>query len=102
MDFYEVLDQVIDLLRRRDCLAYCALKRQFDLDDEDIEALKDERIDVHQLATDQDGKMLVWTGETEAPPVPAAQPDQTSAQPTTEPYQPAQVAVGGGVLTNTV
>ncbi len=68
MDFYEVLDQVIDLLRNRGRVAYRALKRQFDLDDEDIEALKDELIYAQQLARDEDDRVLVWTGNIEAPP----------------------------------
>jgi hypothetical protein len=33
MDFYAVLDQVVDLLRRRGRVSYRALKRQFALDD---------------------------------------------------------------------
>ena len=46
MDFYEVLDQVIDLLRGRGRVSYRALKRQFDLDDEYVEDLKVELIEV--------------------------------------------------------
>jgi hypothetical protein len=33
MDFYMVVDQVLDLLRQRARVTYRALKRQFDLDD---------------------------------------------------------------------
>ncbi len=44
MDFYEVLDQVIDLLRSRGRVTYRALKLQFKLDDESLETLKDEII----------------------------------------------------------
>ena len=42
MDFYGVLDQVVDLLRRRGRVAYRALKRQFALDDELLADLKAE------------------------------------------------------------
>jgi class 3 adenylate cyclase/predicted ATPase len=63
MDFYTILDQVIDLLQQRRRVSYRALKVQFHLDDEALEALKDELIEVHQLARDQDGRMLVWIGE---------------------------------------
>src|SRR5689334_10504246 len=77
MDFYAILDQVIALLKQRGRASYRALKVQFHLDDEALEALKDELIDVHQLARDQDGRMLVWTGEAsttpEPPIVPSAQ-----------------------------
>src|SRR5215510_15293185 len=63
MDFYDILDQVIDLLKQRGRASYRALQVQFRLDEVSLEALKDELIEVHQLARDQDGRMLVWTGE---------------------------------------
>jgi class 3 adenylate cyclase len=63
MDFYAVLDQVVDLLRSRGRVSYRALKRQFALDDAYLDDLKAEIIEVQQLAADQDGTILVWTGE---------------------------------------
>lgn len=57
-----MLDQVLDLLRQRGRLSYRALKIQFKLDDDAIDALKEELIEPHRVAVDQDGKMLVWTG----------------------------------------
>ena len=45
MDFYAVLDQVLALLRQRQRVTYRALQLQFHLDDEALEALKDELID---------------------------------------------------------
>jgi hypothetical protein len=63
MDFYAVLDQVLALLRQRGRVSYRALKRQFDLDDAYLDDLKVEIIEVHQCAVDQEGTMLVWTGE---------------------------------------
>jgi class 3 adenylate cyclase len=71
MDFYEVLDQVLELLRQRGRVSYRALKRQFGLDDAYLEDLKVEIIKVHQLAADQDGAMLVWTGGPTTEPAPA-------------------------------
>jgi hypothetical protein len=53
MDFYEVLDQVIDLLKQRGRASYRALKVQFHLDDESLEALKEELVEVHQHAVDR-------------------------------------------------
>src|SRR5215831_9237698 len=70
MDFYDILDQVLALLKQRGRASYRALKVQFHLDDEALEALKDELIEVHQLARDQDGRMLVWTGEGSTTPEP--------------------------------
>src|SRR5215510_124049 len=62
MDFYEVLDQVVALLRQRGRLTYRALKYQFQLDDDGLEALKEELIEAQELAVDKDGKVLVWVG----------------------------------------
>src|SRR5262245_41535607 len=73
MDFYAVLDQVVALLRSRGRVSYRALKRQFDLDDAYLDDLKAEIIEVHQLAVDQDGTMLVWTGDGGARPEPLPQ-----------------------------
>ena len=43
-------------------MAYRALKRRFDLDDEYLEDLKAELIDAEQVARDEDEKVLVWVG----------------------------------------
>jgi hypothetical protein len=42
MDFYTVLDQVVDPLRRRGRVSYRALERQFALDDKLVADLKAE------------------------------------------------------------
>src|SRR5512132_1989741 len=68
MTFEEILDQAIAMLQRRGRVSYRALKRQFDLDDAYLADLKAEIIEVHQLAVEQDGTMLVWTGAATAPP----------------------------------
>jgi len=71
MDFYDVLDQVLDLLRQRGRVTYNALKRQFGLDDACLQDLKDEIIAAQRVAVDEDDKVLVWTGGVAAPPPPA-------------------------------
>jgi class 3 adenylate cyclase len=76
MDFYDILDQAIALLKQRGRASYRALQRQFALDDAYLEDLKIEIIRVQKLAVDQDGEMLVWTGETEAKPTPTKPPRQ--------------------------
>src|SRR2546429_7299604 len=73
MDFYDVLEQVLDLLRQRGRVAYRVLKLQFKLDDEALEALKDELIYSQRLAIDAEGKVLVWAGDAiSAPPLATA------------------------------
>jgi class 3 adenylate cyclase/tetratricopeptide (TPR) repeat protein len=79
MDFVAIVDQVIALLRQRGRVAYRTLKRQFELDDEAIEDLKIELINSQRLATDEQGTVLVWTGEAGAFPASAAAPAPTSA-----------------------
>src|SRR5215510_8876795 len=63
MDFYDILDQVIDLLKQRGRASYRALKVQFHLDDEALEALKEELLYVHPVRDDE-GRGLIWTGNT--------------------------------------
>ena len=79
MDFVAVVDQVIALLRQRGRVTYRLLKRQFQLDDEALEDLKIELIDGQRLATDEQGTVLVWTGEAAALPAVAAAPAPASA-----------------------
>ena len=78
MDVYEVVDQVVVLLQQRGRLAYRALKLQFQLDDEQLETLKDELLFSHPQISDVDGRGLAWNGEalsspTTEPPSPEAQ-----------------------------
>ena len=72
MDFYALLDQVVDLLRSRQRVTYRTLKRQFDLDDAALEDLKEELLFDHPQIADEDGRGLVWTPDTE--PAPASLP----------------------------
>src|SRR5215510_3547969 len=92
MTFDDILDQAITMLQRRGRLTYRTLKRQFQLDDETLEDLKFELIEGQRLATDENGTVLVWTGETEATsasPFPPAQAQPQSAiQETHPPHAP--------------
>jgi len=56
VDFVAVVDQVIALLRQWGRVAYRTLKVQFTLDDEALEALKDELLYAQQLARDEDDR----------------------------------------------
>src|SRR5215831_11697771 len=80
MDFYAVLDEIRTLLQRRGRVTYRALKVQFQLDDEHLEALKEELIEAEQLAVDEQGKVLVWTGATASAPSPASLPATDQGQ----------------------
>jgi class 3 adenylate cyclase len=63
MTFDEILTQVLELLRREGRVSYRALKRRFDLDEDYLEDLKAEIIQAKKLAVDEDGAVLVWTGD---------------------------------------
>src|SRR5688572_20454924 len=69
MTFEEILDQAIAMLQR-----------QFQLDDAALEDLKDELIYGQRLATDEDGRVLVWTGGTAMTPATAPRAPQPAPQ----------------------
>jgi class 3 adenylate cyclase/predicted ATPase len=85
MTFDEILAHVLDLLQREKRVSYRALKRRFDLDDEYLEDLKDELIKAKRLAMDEEGSVLVWTGDTQTG---SAQSDQRLHQPAAQ-HQPS-------------
>jgi hypothetical protein len=62
MTFDEALEQIRELLQSKGRVAYRALKRRFELEDEYLEDLKAELIEAEQVARDEDGKVLVWVG----------------------------------------
>ena len=74
MTFEDLLDQAIALLQRRGRVTYRTLKRQFELDDDVLEDLKEELIYGQRLAVDEDGRVLVWIGEASASESVAAAP----------------------------
>jgi class 3 adenylate cyclase/predicted ATPase len=76
MTFEEIVDRAIAMLQRRQRVAYRTLKAQFDLDDDALEALKDELLYAQQVARDEDGRVLVWCGSPEVTraPIPATSP----------------------------
>src|SRR5262245_24034097 len=83
MTFDEILDQIITLLKRQGRVSYPALKIRFSLDDEYLEALKAELLYVHPVR-DDDGRGLIWTGDTESAHEAAAPSAQTSQPPTVQ------------------
>src|SRR5215468_1079273 len=80
MTFEEILDQAIAMLQRRGRLTYGALKRQFQLDDAYLEDLKAELIEGQRLAVDEDGRVLVWTGEVVTARTVSSQPGEAPVQ----------------------
>ena len=87
MKFSDIVDQARALLQRKGRISYRALKMEFELDDEQLDVLKEELIDIQELAVDKDSKMLVWSGDGVDPPasIPQAQPP---ARPAVQPTAP--------------
>src|SRR5512132_1651384 len=74
MTFEEILDQALAMLQRRGRVTYRALKFQFKLDDDQLEALKDELLYALPQVVDDAGRGLLWTGTPVAAPPPAVAP----------------------------
>src|SRR5262245_49385453 len=88
MSLYDVLDQIIALLQQRKRLTYRLLKREFALDDETLEDLKDELIYAQKLAVEEEERVLVWIGDTEGRPEAPLSPSQTLQQSAIQETQP--------------
>jgi TOMM system kinase/cyclase fusion protein len=78
MKFSEVVAQTLAWLQREERVSYRALRLEFDLTEDMLEALKEELIEVKELAADKDGKMLVWTGTSSKQP--ASSEERTTAK----------------------
>src|SRR5438046_2382861 len=86
MEFEEVLEQTIALLQRQGRVSYGALKRRFKLDDAYLEDLKVELIEAQQLAHDENGRILVWSGGPVSTPLPAPEPAPQPSHPSQPPH----------------
>src|SRR5499433_3971425 len=87
MGLYDVLDQIIALLRQRKRLTYRLVKREFALDDETLADLKDELIYAQKLAVEEDERVLVWIGDAQEVAAPSA---RTTPQPAAQAQQSPQ------------
>jgi hypothetical protein len=72
MTFEEILDHAIAMLQRRGRATYRTLRLQFQLEEEQLEALKEALIDAERLAVDEEGRVLVWAGPPASPPAASA------------------------------
>src|SRR5262245_4445129 len=93
MTFDDVLEQVVTLLKRQRRVSYRALKLRFNLDDEYLDILKEELIDAQRIATDEDGRILVWIGDSKGINEAASQPVQPTRQAPLQQDQPAKIAL---------
>ena len=100
MKFSEVVAQSLTWLQREGRVSYRALKREFELDDDLLEDLKEELLFSHPEIADEDGRGLVWTGgegtgESEKQRIGAAETSPQYPAPNTQhpiSYTPAHLA----------
>jgi class 3 adenylate cyclase/tetratricopeptide (TPR) repeat protein len=80
MTFEEILDQAIAMLQRRGRMTYRTLQRQFALDEDALNDLKDELLYAHPEVRDDAGRGLIWAGDagivSSASSAPEAHPGQ--------------------------
>ncbi|SRR6266404_3173341 len=70
-----------DLVQREKRLSYRVLKWRPGVDDDELEDLQEDLIYAKQLVVDEEGRVLVWTGDAMAAP-PAVPPGRASDQVT--------------------
>jgi len=83
MDYPTILAEALALLQHEKRLSYRVLKLRLQLDDDILEALKEDLIYAKHLAVDEDGRVLVWTGDAVAVTVPDPGVIQSTERPDT-------------------
>src|SRR5215471_16479272 len=100
MTFEEILDQAIAMLQRRGRVTYRTLRLQFQLDEDQLEALKDELLFAHSQVHDEAERGLVWTGDLGPAPPASASPGTPVPAPLayTPPYLAEKILVSRSAL----
>jgi hypothetical protein len=91
MSFEEVLDQAMAMLQRRGRVTYRTLQRQFQLDEDALNDLKDELLYAHPEVRDDAGRGLVWSGAPDTA-LPVAPPPTSPQERAPLAYTPAYLA----------
>ena len=82
---------MIALLRQRQRVTYRALKVQFQVEDDALDALKEELIEAQHLAADEAGRILVWIGDA-GTTAPASSPSAATQDRAPLTYTPPDLA----------
>ncbi len=77
MSFVAKLQRAREVLEQQGRLSVRALRRELELDGDDLEEVVDELVEIQRVAT-RDGRALVWKGEPNEPPT------LTTAEPSLE------------------
>jgi predicted ATPase/class 3 adenylate cyclase len=97
MTFEELLAQVIEVLQREGRISYRALQRRFDLDAADLDDVKVELIEAKQLASDENGRILVWAEQAATAPPTTVQAGSPGSLPVVQTPQEASAYVAPSV-----
>ena len=89
MKFSEIVKEAKDLLQSKGRITYRVLKREFALDEEQLEDLKEDLLFSHPEIEEADGRGLVWAGDGE--PAPATLTSPSPSQPPST-YTPQHLA----------
>src|SRR4030095_7912050 len=101
MTFEELLDQALDMLRRRGRVTYRTLQRQFQLDEDTLSDLKDELLFAHPQVHDEAGRVFAWVGDTGTTPLvdaPPASPQARAPLAYTPPYLAEKILTSRSAL----
>ena len=58
MDFDAILEQILELVQSQRRVSYRAIKRRFDIADDELEDLKEETLFAHPHIVDEEGRGL--------------------------------------------
>ena len=91
MKFSALVKEAREWLQREGRVSYRALRREFELDDDALEELKEELLYAHAQSVEDDGRGLVWNGEAKSPSTARPAFSQPQAQPPAT-YTPQHLA----------
>ena len=97
--FNEVLSQSITMLQQHGRVSYRALKRQFAMQDDYLEDLKDAILFAYPQVRDVEGRGLVWMGATPTAPLGTEGAERASAPlGYTPPYLAEKILTSRSIL----
>ena len=95
MNLLEIITQVRSFLEQNGRVSYRMLRRQFELDDDALDELREELVEIQRVAADEGGRVLVWVGTADpasTAPAAVAPVAEATAAYTPKAYTPKHLA----------
>jgi class 3 adenylate cyclase/tetratricopeptide (TPR) repeat protein len=96
VNLLEIITQVRSFLEQNGRVSYRMLRRQFELDDDALDELREELVEIQRVAADEGGRVLVWVGQADpgsaATDTSAAPIEQVASAYTPKSYTPKHLA----------